>query len=138
MRTLADDWPKALRGILVGAIFFLSILPSFGWAWHRVLPEHQHVFFGAPADDGSDDLISAPDTSVSDPVLCGACAGTQIHSGLVHLPGFLGAQILGIAVSVAALFWIRRSPEISTRVISTQLLYHSPVLSPLDPPPTGY
>ncbi len=132
---MAFPWRKAANGVLLGAILFLTILPYFGWAWHRVLPEHDHVFFGAPHSETADDITPAASSSVQEPDLCTNCTRTQIGSGVVHLPGSIAAQVLSLGVSPAALFSIRMPAELSARVILFSVLYHAPFLSPLDPPP---
>jgi hypothetical protein len=135
MRRKAFPWRKAANGALLGAILFLTILPYFGWAWHRVLPEHDHVFFGAPHSETTDEIASAAPSSANEPDLCTICTGTQISSGVVHLPGSIAAQVLSVAVSPAALFSIRIPQELSIRVVLFSAFYHPPFLVPLDPPP---
>ncbi len=132
---MAFHWRKALSGLVLGAILFLTILPYFGWAWHRVLPEHTHLFFSAHHDHGEEIVPNVPalDNEVN---LCLACTETHISAGVVHLPSVLGEQVLGIAVNLAALFWIHVPPAFSDRVILFSILYRSPVLLLLDPPPT--
>ncbi len=135
MRRLALSWRRAANGVLLFAVLFLTILPYFGWAWHRVLPEHDHVFFGAPHEDAGEDIVPATPPAASEPDPCNPCTQTQIGAGLIHLPGSMAAQILSLAVSPAALFSIRIPADLSTRIIHFAALYHAPFLSPLDPPP---
>lgn len=134
MKTLADDWPKALlNGVLVGAILFLSILPALGWAWHRVLPEHTHVFIGATHSDADEILPAA--LSPDDPGLCLDCTTPQMSSGIVHLPSAFGLQVLGVVATLGVIFLCFVPPAFPERVIFPPFLYQSPILLLLDPPP---
>ncbi len=136
MKPAAFHWRRAANAVLLGAILFLTILPYFGWAWHRVLPEHTHIFFGAPHEAAGDEILPAPSSPAAEPDLVLNTSGTQIGSGIVHLPGFMGAQILSLAVNLAALLWMRMPPELATHVAFSPLFYQSPLFFPLDPPPT--
>jgi hypothetical protein len=135
MRQKAFPWRRVANGVLLGAILFLTILPYFGWAWHRVLPEHDHVFIGAPHDDSGEEIAPAAPSPAQEPDPCTNCTGTQISSGVLHLPGSIAAQILSLAVNPAALLSIRMPADLFTRVILFSVLYHTPFLSPVDPPP---
>jgi hypothetical protein len=37
---------SVLNVLYIHSILLLTILSTLGWTWHRVLPEHLHVFFG--------------------------------------------------------------------------------------------
>ncbi len=133
-RITADDWPNALlNGALVGALVFLSVLPAFGWAWHRVLPEHTHVFIGA-AHTHVDEVSPAQVMPDEEQSFCSSCPGTQIGAGIVHLPGNSGLQVLG-AAALGALLWIFAPPSLSERINIPIVFYRPPLLFPPDPPP---
>jgi hypothetical protein len=135
MRHPADDWPKALlNGVLVGAILFLSILPALGWAWHRVLPEHMHVFVGVAHSD--EDEILPPSTPDASSSLCSNCSGTQIGPGIVHLPGNAGLQVLDMA-ALSALHWVFAPPSLAERIGIPTIFYRPPLIFPPDPPPNA-
>lgn len=141
MRFLADEWPKALESILVGAIIVFTLLPALGWIWHSVLPEHSHVFLNPslatakevlPDDDRDQNSVSA---FTQDSNACTDCATTQLGSGVVHLPSFDGLQIFLVVVASATRLVITRSPDFITRVVFPRILFLSPILPLLDPPP---
>jgi hypothetical protein len=132
---LADDRLKTLlNGVFIGSILFLSLLPALGWAWHRVLPQHTHVFFGIIQPSGDDEILPAL-PALNEPVLCSNCQGTQIESGVVHLPSSLGLQVLGMAGTLAVFFLLGVLPMLSERVMFPPFLYCSPTLVKLNPPP---
>ncbi len=134
MKTLADDWPKALlNGVLVGAILFLSILPALGWAWHRVLPEHTHVFVGVAHSDDEEIVPTSP--AADEPAPCLDCTTPQISSGIAHIPSSLGLQVLGVAATLGAIFLSIVPPDFLEHVVFPPFLYRSPIVLPLDPPP---
>lgn len=131
---MADDWPKALlNGTLIGAILFLSLLPSLGWAWHRVLPEHTHVFIGA-VHSHEDEIAPASPMPDEEQSLCSNCSGTQIGSGVVHLPSNSGLQVVGVA-ALGVLLLAIAPPSLPERIITATLSYQPPALFPPDPPP---
>jgi len=135
MKHPADDWPKTLlNGVLVGSILFLTVLPSLGWAWHRVLPEHTHVFIGE-AHSHVDEVLPAETVPDEAPSFCSGCSGTQIGAGIEHLPGNAGVQVLGIALELGMLMFVLRPPAFSDQVIKSRVFYRSPALLLLDPPP---
>jgi hypothetical protein len=132
-KTTADDWPKALlNGVMLGAIMFLSVLPALGWAWHRVLPEHMHIYIGTAHSD-ADEIVPAQ-LVLDDVGECLNCQGTRISSGVEHLPGNSGLQVLGIAAIDLTPFALEL-PSFSDQVILPQPFYLPPVLLPSDPPP---
>jgi hypothetical protein len=130
----ADDWPKApLNGVLMIAVLFLSMLPALGWAWHRVLPEHIHVYIGYAHSDVDEIVPAAPASNDLD--LCLNCKGAQITSGLAHFADPNGLQVLGVVGILGALFlgFVHRAfPETMT---TPPYLYRSPILLLPDPPP---
>jgi hypothetical protein len=140
MKFLADEWPKALESILLGAIVVLSLLPSLGWTWHSVLPEHSHVFLSLAQfviDKGVSDenptRFQFP--SFSDPDVCTHCTGTAMRSGVIHVPSFDGLQIFVTAVASGGLLVIVRPPDFVNRVFFPRITDLSLVLPLLDPPP---
>lgn len=135
MRRPADDWLKMLlNGVLAGSILFLTVLPSLGWAWHRVFPEHMHAFIGAAHSDV--DEILPPSTPPDEaPNFCSNCTGTQIGSGIAHLPGNAGLQVLGMAFQVDTLMFVLALPDFSDRIMEYRVLFRFPVLLLPDPPP---
>lgn len=136
MRHPADDWPKALlNGVLVGAIVFLSVLPALGWAWHRVVPEHTHVFVGE-SHSHVDEVLPANALPDEEQSFCSNCSGTQIGAGIVHLPGNAGLQVLG-AAALGALLWILAPPSLSERMNIPIVFYRPPLIFPPDPPPNA-
>ena len=135
MKTRTDDWSTApLNAVLIYSILFLTILPSLGWAWHRVLPEHTHVYIGVIHSDTDEILPALPKPEVPPP--CLDCKIPQMRSGLVHLPDPQGLQVLGVAASVGALLSHFVPPIFPERVVIFPFLYRPPVLLPPDPPPT--
>lgn len=133
MRYLADEWPKLLTGILVGAICFLTVLPSLGWAWHRVLPEHTHVILN-PYQVTADTDSYAHSIIIHNPEICSDCA-TQISSGVIHLPGTVGWQVVGIALIVLTTLPWGCPVGFTYRVILQNNFYQSPLLANPNPPP---
>ena len=123
-----------LNVLFIHGILLLTVLPSLGWAWHRVLPEHTHVFFGIIQHSDDDEILPAAST-LNDLALCSNCRGTQIESGVVHLPSSLGLQVLGMAASPAVFFLLGVPPMLSEGVMFPPFLYCSPTLVKLDPPP---
>ena len=133
MNTQADDWPKEpLNGVLIASVIFLSILPSLGWAWHSVLPEHTHVFVGIRHSDADEVLAAAP--APSDLGACLNCATPQLTPGLEHLPTNDGVQILGFA-ALGLILACFVPPAYEERLVLLPFLYRSPVQAPPDPPP---
>lgn len=136
MKTQADDWPKApLNGVLIASVIFLTFLPSLGWAWHRVLPEHTHVYIGVSHLDGDEMMPAAP--SPDDAGLCLDCKTPAPSSGIAHLLGADGLQVLGVAATLELTFLRFLPPDFSERVVSLPFLYRSPIVSPPDPPPNS-
>lgn len=134
MKTRADDWSIALLNVvLAGAISFLSVLPALGWAWHRVLPEHTHVYIGIAHSDADEILPAAPVTDDLD--LCLNCKGTQIRSGLAHLPDPNGLQVVGVVGILGTLFLGFFHPAFPETITISPYLYRSPILLLPDPPP---
>ena len=132
--TRADDRPNApLNGVLVISILFLSVLPAFGWAWHRVLPEHTHVYIGTVHSEIDEIEPALPMPAGLDP--CLNCKGAQITSGLAHLADPIGLQVIGIAVLLGALFLGFFHPAFPETMITSPYFYRSPTLLLPDPPP---
>ncbi len=136
MRKWADDWRKALCGVLLGAIIFLTLLPYFGRAWHRVLPEHSHVFLGAARPLEQDVLPEDIQNDQQDFSTADDAAFT--NTTVIHLPDpTLALQIFAIAIGLIALPFISAPPGFSSRVALPCLLYQSPSLPLPDPPPNA-
>ncbi len=127
---------KTLNVLFIHGLLLLTVLPSLGWVWHRVLPEHTHVFIGVqgtPHSDADELLPTAP--ASADLGACLNCSGAQIRSGLVHLPSSAGLQVLGIFVTLRALSLLVVPPAFAEGVTVLPLLYQSPVVRSPDPPP---
>jgi hypothetical protein len=134
IKTSADDWPKApLNGVLIASILFLTLLPSLGWVWHRVLPEHTHVFLQVTHSDADEILPAVPAPDSPDP--CLDCTTPQMSSGIAHLPSTLGLQVLGVVATLGVTFLSFIPPALPERVIFPPFFYRSPILFPPDPPP---
>ena len=134
MKTRADDWPKApLNGVLMASIVFLTLLPSLGWAWHRVLPEHTHVFLQAMHSDEDEIVPAAPSPDGPDP--CLDCTTPQMSAGIEHLPSTLGLQVLGVVATLGAISLSFVPPAFPERINTPSFSYRSPILFPPDPPP---
>jgi hypothetical protein len=134
--TSADDWPQApLNGVLIVSIVFLTLLPALGWAWHRVLPEHTHVFLQAVHSDEDEIVPAAPMPEGPDP--CLVCTTPQMSSGIEHLPSTLGLQVLGIVASLGVMLLSFVPPAFQERVILSAFSYQSPIFFPPDPPPNA-
>jgi hypothetical protein len=132
----AFRWRKAVCSLLLSAIFLLNLLPWFGWTWHRVLPEHMHLFIGhGLARDEEMVPVPPPGERVVDP--CLNCGAPQISSVVLHLPDGLTLQIAGIALVAAAVFAFVAPIGFQTDVIPEQILYQSPILPLVDPPPSS-
>jgi hypothetical protein len=136
MIRITFPWRKAAYAVLLGAILFLTILPYFGFAWHRVLPEHTHLYFGAPHDDSADEPQLTATASTVQPDMPPTGTETQMRSGVLHLPDEVIAQILSLAIGAAALFALCLPPDFPRRLLPLLPLYRNPIVSPLDPPPT--
>ena len=136
MNTRADDWPIApLNGVLIVSILFLTLLPSLGWAWHRVLPEHTHVFLQVAHSDEDETLPDAPSSEAPDP--CSDCTTPQMSSGVEHLPSSLGLQVLGAVATLGVIFLSFVPAGFQERVVFPSFNYRSPTLFPPDPPPNA-
>ncbi len=120
---------KLFCASLVGAVSFLSLLPSLGWAWHRVLPEHEHWFIGAFHEDSRGDLDAIALRDCSD------CSFTTRGSAILHTPTFSALQILAIAMGLVAGTFISIPDSNPERVFSQSPNLHSLFLPLLDPPP---
>ncbi len=134
MNILAEDWPKApLKGVLVASVIFLTILPSLGLVWHRVLPEHTHIFLEVARSE-ADEVV--PGTPSPDGVgLCLDCTTPALVSGVVHLPGTNGFEVLGLVAALELTVLGFVLPVIPERVVALPFLYRSPSVPPLDRPP---
>jgi hypothetical protein len=131
----AFRWRKAVYLILLSAIFLLNLLPWFGWTWHRVLPEHTHLFIGNASEHG-DEMLVAP-RPVDTAEACANCAEIRVESGILHLPAGIALQLLGLAVGISSCFLLVFDFGRMTRLIGPACLYGPPCLAFPDPPPTG-
>ena len=134
MKHLADDWPKALLdGVMVSAIIFLALLPYFGRAWHRVLPEHGHLFVGT-GSGLEQDILSG--------LISITRQGAQFDPGdpvaaVIHLPDPTGTlQVFTVAIVLTGTLFIFVSTGFSSRVIPSPICYTPALIPPPDPPPT--
>ncbi len=109
---------KFFYAALVGAVLFLSLLPSLGWAWHRVLPEHEHWFVGAFHDDVP---LAKNISALAD---CAECSPTENGASVVHAPSFSAIQVLAIAMGLLSQFVIA-IPEVFLKTSSLNLLISS-------------
>lgn len=135
MRKWAEGWRKALCGVLLSAIIFLTLLPYFGRVWHRVLPEHSHVFLGTARATEQDTF---PETIQNDQQDFSTLDPAFANTAIVHLPDpTLALQIFAIAIGLLALPFISAPPGFSSRVVSSFLFYKSPSLPLPDPPPNA-
>ena len=133
MRFQADDWPTApISGALLVSVLFLSVLPSFGVVWHSVLPEHTHVFLRIQRPPAQI-LPALP--LLDAPVVSSDRQGPTDDTGVIHLPNAMGSQIVGIVVSQSASLLLVVPRAVSKAVVIPPLLYQSPSLRQLDPPP---
>ncbi len=132
----AFRWRKAVYSLLLSAIFLLNLLPWFGWTWHRVLPEHTHLFIG-PGLARDEEMVPVPPPGERNLDPCLNCSSPQISSGVLHLPDGLALQIAGIALVAAAGFAFVAPIGLQTDVIPEQILYQSPILPLVDPPPSS-
>ena len=139
MNIRTDEWSTPLlNGVLICAILFYASLPFLGLdTWHRVIPEHDHLFISA---DHHHDLTPPndqilPSTPARD---CVSCNSTQLGINVIHLPNPTGASsffafVIGstavITIGFLVLF-VRRVPG---------LTLHAPrfISAPLDPPPNS-
>jgi hypothetical protein len=136
LRNTTVDWSGVLlNGMLVGALIFLSALPALGWAWHRVLPEHTHVFIGE-RHSHVDEVLPANALPDEEQSACPNCTDTQISAGIVHSPSNAGLQVLGIA-ALGLTLSVCPPPGFSEHVILPIILFQSPPLLLLDPPPNA-
>ncbi len=133
---MADRSRKALYSILLGSILFLTLLPYFGRVWHRVLPEHSHVFLGTARALEQD---TWPEIIQNDQQDFSAFGDTAFaDTAIVHLPDpTLALQIFAVAIGLIALPFISAPPGFSSRVVSPSLFYKSPSLPLPDPPPNA-
>ncbi len=129
----AFRWRKAVLFTLLSAIFLLNFLPWLGWTWHRVLPEHDHVFLGRVSQHEDEEL--AP-PAIEAAQVCTDCLETRIESGVVHLPAGIALQLLALAMSLSTVFILTFDFSLTSRVSEPTLLYLPPCLAPADPPPT--
>ena len=117
--------PRLFWAGLAGAVSFLSLLPSLGWIWHRVLPEHEHLFVGTVHED-----LRVPSTFVADD--CGECAPGET---LLHLPGLGAFQIAALAMCTTQTLRLPIPHETITRVLAQFLNLTAPLIPQLCPPP---
>jgi len=119
--------------LLLAAMLFLSALPFFGRAWHRVLPEHAHLLFGAPAQL-TDDLFA--DDSVPLKNFSAARLTANSNQTTLHLPDpALSLQFPALAIGLSAGFAFALPREIFSRLPALVCLCQPPHLGLLDPPP---
>ncbi len=131
----AFRWRKAVYFLLLSAILLLNLLPWFGWTWHRVLPEHTHLFVGNASEQGDEVLVSPRPSDSPDP--CAKCPQTRIESGVVHLPAELALQLFALAISISVCFVLVLNLGRASRLFERTWLYRPPFLASPDPPPTG-
>ena len=120
---------RVVNAALFGAIIFLSFLPGLGWAWHRVLPEHEHWFVGAFHDDSRVD----PDTTESSE--CLDCAPLPNGAPIMHSPIFTAFQIVALAAGLPSGFYIALPPSITECVLPESSIPSFLFLPLFDPPP---
>lgn len=115
-------WQKITHAGIAAAIIFLSLLPTLGWTWHRVLPEHDHWLIGARHTDAP----LAPDD-------CIGC--TTSGETTLHLPSSIAIQIAAIAIGIASAISLSVPDGFAARVDAPLFRSTSPNLPRLDPPP---
>lgn len=116
---------KLFYTALAGAVIFLSLLPSLGWIWHSVLPEHQHIYGGTQRED-----YRVPQAfTASD---CAECAAGETT---LHLPGLGAFQIAAVALCINLAFYLPIPNEIITRVFVPSLDLATPFIPRHVPPP---
>lgn len=121
MNSYSGVGQSVLQVILLIAILFYLLLPNFGWAWHRVLPEHIHIFVGA-----GDHPAPVPDHE---------CA-TSPDPNFIHLPSSSASlSAFAVVVCLFAIFIIPTPSEFSFRVHDLAFCMIAPDLTPPDPPP---
>ena len=119
---------------LLIAILFLSLLPYFGTAWHRVLPEHSHLFIGSTQKIQQDILPAAISQSEADAQFDVGDLGASV----IHTPDpAIAFQFFAYAIALIALPFIFVRNGFSFRLLSPSLFYSPPLIPPPDPPPTA-
>ena len=142
MKTIANDWLKALLNcVLLSAILLYVLLPFMGVAtWHRVVPEHDHLFVNGDHhhdepthSDG--ELSPAPQNLFDD---CVNCNSSQPSLTVVHLPNPTGSMsVFALVIDFVASFTIAIPPSLAGRIPA--FLFHASVFisSPPVPPPNA-
>lgn len=119
-------WENFPQAGLAAAVIFLSLLPALGWTWHRVLPEHEHLFIGTSHDDAQVDAHSGEND----------CAGCSSSSGSrLHVYSSNAIQVAAIAIEFAPAISLAVPETPSARVDAPCFRLTSPDLPRLDPPP---
>jgi hypothetical protein len=131
MKTIADDRLKApLNCVLLSAILLYMLLPFMGVAaWHRVVPEHDHLFVNGDhhhdePSNSNGEMLPAPQNIFND---CVGCDSSQPSITVVHLPNPTGSlSLFALVIGFVASFVIdslyatpcrirSRAPEIRRR-----------------------
>jgi hypothetical protein len=124
MKSESGNGQPALQVVLLMAILFYLLLPNFGWAWHRVLPEHVHIFIGTGDHHA---LAPLPDCDAGAP-----------DPNFIHLPSSSASlSAFAIVVCLFAIFVLPIPAEFSFRVRDLVFCMLAPILPPPDPPPTS-
>lgn len=116
---------KLSCALLAGAVVWLSLLPSLGWIWHSVLPEHQHIYGETQRED----------YRVLESTAAGGCDECAPGETVFHLPGLGAFQIAAVALCLDLAFFLPIPNEITTRVIGPILDLSRPFTPRLEPPP---
>ncbi len=117
---------KVFSIALTFAISFLALLPSLGWAWHSVLPEHEHWFIGSFHEDAH---------SLTERFAQNDCVASQNRAAIVHVPSFGALQIVALAMGLTIPFSIS-IPDSFAKLSISKSLHLLPLFLPLfDPPP---
>lgn len=125
--------PKLFAGALTLSVLFLSLLPSLGQAWHRVLPEHTHWYVNnALANDAPVEYLARANARGE----CLDCDPLAPNAFILHLPDPSGTiQILAMAAALSAPSIAFYPPPFFRRVVLPLLVLSNPHLPLDDPPP---
>jgi len=133
MNSVLRNRPQAL---LLFPLFVYLLLPLFGSVWHMVVPEHDHLLASVPEPD----LFAPGGHSHLVGVTCETCGGLRLAplETVIHAFDPISAlQVFAIMIGLGALFVLLASRGRSTRVVWPALFLQSPLLLPLELPPSA-
>ena len=125
-----------LHALALFPLFIYLLLPLFGPVWHMVVPEHDHLLAAVTGPD----LFAPGGHSHLVGVTCETCSGPWLapFETVIHAFDPISAlQVFAIMIGPGALFILLAPRGRSSRVIWPALFLQSPLLLPLELPPSA-